>query len=155
MGKWILRILGGLLLLLVLAATGGYFWQRGSLPQTGGAVTVQGISAPVKIVRDGDGVPHIFAATDADAFYALGYVHAQDRMWQMEMNRRIGSGRLSEILGEATLTIDKFQRTMGYARLVKSDYEAISAEARAALDAYAAGVNQWLGEGHTLPPEFQ
>ncbi len=155
MGKWILRILGGLLLLLVLAAIGGYFWLRGSLPQTNGAVTVQGISAPVEIVRDGDGVPHIFAATDADAFYALGYVHAQDRMWQMEMNRRIGSGRLSEILGDATLTIDKFQRTMGYARLVKSDYEAISAEARAALDAYAAGVNQWLGEAHTLPPEFQ
>jgi penicillin amidase len=155
MGKWILRILGGLLLLLVITAIGGYFWLRSSLPQTGGTVTVQGISAPVEIVRDGDGVPHIFAATDADAFYALGYVHAQDRMWQLEMNRRIGAGRLSEILGEATLTIDKFQRTMGYARLVKSDYEAISAGARAALDAYAAGVNQWLGEGHTLPPEFQ
>ncbi len=85
---------------------------------------------------------------------ALGYVHAQDRLWQMEMNRRIGAGRLSELLGDATLDIDKFQRTMGYYRAAEGDYAALSARSRMALDAYAAGVNAWIGEGHTLPPEF-
>ena len=99
-------------------------------------------------------MPHIFASTDHDAFMALGYVHAQDRLWQMEMNRRIGAGRLSELLGDATLDIDKFQRTLGYYRAAEGDYKALSARSRMALDAYAAGVNAWLGEGHTLPPEF-
>lgn len=142
------------LALLILVPLGGYFWLRTSLPLTSGTVRVAGISGPVEIVRDADGVPHIFATTDADAFYALGYVHAQDRLWQMEMNRRIGAGRLSEILGEATLSIDKFQRTMGYYRAAQADLEVIEPRSRQALEAYAAGVNQWLSEGHTLPPEF-
>ncbi|MFN3335543.1 MAG: penicillin acylase family protein, partial [Caldilinea sp.] len=98
--------------------------------------------------------PHIFATTDHDAFYGLGYAHAQDRLWQMEMNRRIGAGRLSEILGETTLSIDKFQRTMGYYRAAQADLAIIEPRSRQALEAYAAGVNQWLGEDHTLPPEF-
>jgi penicillin amidase len=72
----------------------------------------------------------------------------------MEMNRRIGAGRLSEILGAATLSVDKFQRTMGYYRTVATDYAALSERSQTALTAYAAGVNAWLAEGHTLPPEF-
>jgi penicillin amidase len=105
-------------------------------------------------VRDQWGIPHIFAATDHDAFLALGYVHAQDRLWQMEMNRRIGAGRLSELLGEATLDIDKFQRTLGYYRAATSDYALLGERSRLALDAYAAGVNAWIAEGHLLPPEY-
>jgi penicillin amidase len=112
------------------------------------------LDGQVEIVRDRWGVPHIFATNDRDAFLALGYVHAQDRLWQMEMNRRIGAGRLSEILGDATLDIDKFQRTLGYYRAAESDYSVLSERSRMALDAYAAGVNAWLAEGHTLPPEF-
>ncbi|MBW7881210.1 MAG: penicillin acylase family protein [Caldilineaceae bacterium] len=148
---WIFTVL---LAILVVVALTAYFWLRTSLPLTSGTVRVAGTDGPIEIVRDRWGVPHIFATTDRDAYYGLGYVHAQDRMWQMEMNRRIGAGRLSEILGEATIGIDKFQRTLGYYRAVRSDYETISERSRRALDGYAAGVNQWLSEDHTLPPEF-
>ena len=139
---------------LIVVPLGGYLWLRTSLPQTNGRTQITGLDGQVEIVRDRSGVPHIFATTDHDAFMALGYVHAQDRLWQMEMNRRIGAGRLSELLGDATLDIDKFQRTMGYYRAAEGDYAALSARSRMALDAYAAGVNAWIGEGHTLPPEF-
>jgi penicillin amidase len=152
------RIVGIILLiilaLLVVIPLGGYFWLRTSLPLTSGTVRVAGLDGSVEIVRDRWGVPHIFGSTDHDAFFGLGYVHAQDRLWQMEMNRRIGAGRLSEILGEATLSVDKFQRTMGYYRTVATDYAALSERSQTALTAYAAGVNAWLTEGHTLPPEF-
>ena len=103
-------IITGLIILLVVA---GYLYLRSSLPKTEGTVVLSGLDGQIEIVRDTDGVPHIFASTDADAYFALGYVHAQDRLWQLEMNRRIGSGRLSEVLGEATLDIDKFLRTLG------------------------------------------
>ncbi|HHW86632.1 MAG TPA: penicillin acylase family protein [Chloroflexi bacterium] len=154
MRKFLSGALIVVLALLILLPLGGYFWLRTSLPLTNGTVRVSGVDGVIEIVRDADGVPHIFATTDHDAFYGLGYVHAQDRLWQMEMNRRIGAGRLSELLGEATLSIDKFQRTMGYYRAAQADLEVIEPRSRQALDAYAAGVNQWLSEGHTLPPEF-
>jgi penicillin amidase len=154
MRKFLIGLLIVVVALLVLVPLGGYFWLRTSLPLTTGAVRVTGIDGTIEVVRDSAGVPHIFATSDHDAFYGLGYVHAQDRLWQMEMNRRIGSGRLSEMLGEATLSIDKFQRTMGYYRAALTDLEAVEPRNRQALEAYAAGVNQWLSEGHTLPPEF-
>jgi penicillin amidase len=97
-------------LLLVIGV--GWLYARSSLPQINGSVELAGLDGPVEIVRDADGVPHIFATTDHDAIFALGYVHAQDRLWQMEMNRRIGAGRLSEILGEQALPTDKFLRTL-------------------------------------------
>ena len=147
-------VLSIILVLLIVIPLGGYFWLRTSLPLTSGTVRVDGLDGSVEIVRDRWGVPHIFGSTDHDAFFGLGYAHAQDRLWQMEMNRRIGAGRLSEILGDATLSIDKFQRTMGYYRAVQGDYAAVDDRSRATLDAYAAGVNAWLAEGHTLPPEF-
>ena len=100
------RFLLAIILLLALLGAGGYFYMRSSLPQTTGTVTVSGISGPVDIRRDDAGVPHIVATTDNDAIFALGYVHAQDRLWQMEMNRRIGNGRLSEVLGEAVAALD-------------------------------------------------
>jgi penicillin amidase len=154
MRRILLIVLAIIILMLVVVPLSGYLWLRTSLPQTSGAVRIAGLDGQVEIVRDRWGVPHIFAATDHDAFLALGYVHAQDRLWQMEMNRRIGAGRLSEFLGEATLEIDQFQRTLGYYRAAHSDYPALSERSRMALDAYAAGVNAWIGEGHLLPPEY-
>ncbi len=154
MRRTLLIVLAVVLLLLIAVPLGGYLWLRTSLPQTSGGVRIEGLDGQVEIVRDRWGVPHIFAATDHDAYFALGYVHAQDRLWQMEMNRRIGAGRLSELLGEATLDIDKFQRTLGYYRAASSDYAVLSERSRSALDAYAAGVNAWIGEGRTLPPEY-
>ncbi len=143
-----------LLALLIVIPLGGWLYLRTSLPKTSGTVTVAGLDGRVEIVRDADGVPHVFATTSDDAYFALGYVHAQDRLWQMEFHRRIGAGRLSEMLGDATLGTDKFMRTLGVYRMAQSAYEALDPSTTAIVDAYAAGVNAWLGEGHTLPVEF-
>lgn len=149
-----LVVLGIILLVLLAAGLGGWLWLRTSLPTTTGTLTVPGLDGAVEVVRDEAGVPHIFAGTDHDAIFALGYVHAQDRMWQMEMNRRIGNGRLAEVLGEPALSIDKYQRTMGYRRVSEQAWEYLSERGKASLQAYADGVNAWIAEGHTLPPEF-
>src|SRR3972149_12194603 len=137
--KIALRAFSVLILVILLAAAAGYAWLRQSLPQLDGSLTLSGLKAPVEIVRDRHGVPHIYAGSAADAYFALGFVHAQDRLWQMEMNRRTGSGRLSEALGAATLDADKFLRTLGIRSVAEATLKSLSPEARAQLDAYAAG----------------
>ncbi len=114
---------------------------RRFLPQTEGSTRVAGLHGPVEIVRDRWGVPHIYAEDEDDLFFAQGYVHAQDRLWQMELQRRLGSGRLSEILGEPTVAVDRFVRTVGLNRAAEDEVRSLPAETRRALDAYAAGVN--------------
>src|SRR5262245_23827925 len=94
--RWLALSLGGLILLSVAAAAGGYWWLRQSLPQVDGAIEVAGLRAPVVIVRDRWAIPHIEADRLLDASFALGFVHAQDRLWQMEFERRLGAGRLAE-----------------------------------------------------------
>ena len=136
------------------AIFGGYFALRLSLPQTEGELRLRGIAAPVEILRDAYGIPHIFARSVEDAHFALGFVHAQDRLWQMEMNRRIGSGRLAEVLGARALETDRFMRTLGVRRAAEENLKHYDAETRRALDAYAAGVNAYLGQARVLPPEF-
>ncbi len=152
--RTIVRIFIGLVLILVVAGLLAFAYLRSSLPKTSGTVKLAGLDGQLEIVRDKDGVPHIFAATDHDAFFALGYVHAQDRMWQLEFQRRIGAGRLSEILGDATLDTDKFLRTLGTYRSAKEAWPGLSKASQNALQAYADGVNAWIDEGHVLPPEF-
>jgi penicillin G amidase len=152
----ILKRLGLALLLLVLVLCGALLWYRGaSQPQIDGTLRMTGLSAPVDIVRDSEGVPHIYAKTPADAYFALGVVHAQDRLWQMEMNRRIAAGRMAEILGPSALDADRFLRTLGVRRNAEAIYANLGQEARSALDAYARGVNAWLAQHKgPLPPEF-
>lgn len=116
-----------------------------TFPQITGEIRVADLSGDVSIVRDQDGIPFIRAETQQDAYFALGFVHAQDRFWQMEMMRRFGSGRLSEVLGEKTLAVDKWMRTLGLYRLAQKDYTTLPDETKTALDAYAQGVNAWLG----------
>ena len=153
--KIAIRVFLVLALLVALAAAAGYAWLRQSLPQLEGTLTLSGLKAPVEIVRDRHGVPHIYAGSVEDAQFGLGFAHAQDRLWQMEMNRRIGSGRLSEALGAATLDADKFLRTLGVRRVAEATLKALSAEARGQLDAYTAGVNAFLAQrAGPLPPEF-
>ncbi len=115
-----------------------------------------GISAPVDIVRDADAVTHVFASTKLDAFYGLGYAHAQDRLWQMEFQRRVGHGRLSEIFGAATLSTDRFLRTLGTGRAARAAWDFLPPDARAGVDAYVSGVNAFIDTHHggALPPEF-
>jgi penicillin amidase len=120
-----------------------------------GTQKIAGIAAPVHIVQDSHGVPHIFAETPTDAARALGYVHAGERLFQMEMQRRAGQGRLSEVIGTDGVGIDKYIRTLGLYHLAESSAAAMSPEAQAYFQAYADGVNAWL-DGHHMrfPPEF-
>lgn len=146
----------GIVLLLLLGGGGGYLWLRGALPQTEGTVKVQGIAGPVEIIRDSDAVPHIRASTEEDAMFGLGYVHAQDRLWQMEFQRRVGNGRLSEVLGPPTVEADKFLRTVGTGRAAERAWENASPQARRIIEAYVAGVNAFISthSGRELPIEF-
>ena len=145
-----------LLLLPVLAVLGGFLWLRSSLPQQDGRLVLSGLGSDVRISRDEHDIPTIAAATDRDAAFALGFVHAQDRLFQMDVMRRFGAGRLSEWFGPATLHADRFSRTLGLYRLAERQYALLSPDLRAVLDAYAAGVNAYLThhEG-ALPPEYQ
>ncbi len=155
--RWLLRVVAVLLLLIIVVAGGAYLWLRGSLPQTDGRIAIAGASAAIEVVRDRQGVPHIYAQSKADAFFGLGFVHAQDRLWQMEMNRRIAAGRLAEVVGNvpAAVGTDRFLRTLGVRRSATAGYDRLDAESRAALDAYAAGVNAFLAQRKgPLPPEF-
>ena len=150
------RYAGFAILLVIVALLAVLLWYRqASLPVHEGTFIVPGLQQPVRIERDGHGIPHIVAANERDATFALGYTHAQDRLWQMEINRRIAAGRLAEALGEGALDTDKFLRTIGIARTAQSIYQNLDAEHRDLLDAYAAGVNAYLNKrGGPLPPEF-
>ncbi len=156
--RWLLWWLGrggiAIIALLALAAAGGFFWLRHSLPDYDGTAALAGLTAEVKVARDLDGVPSIFANDLPDAYRALGFVHAQDRFFQMEMTRRVGAGRLSEVLGEATLRFDRLMRTLDFYRLAEQSVALMEPAARAAVDAYAEGVNAWLATEPALPPEF-
>lgn len=139
-------------LLLLAGAMAVYAWR--SLPQTEGRVSVSGLSAAVDVLRDADGIAHLFAKTPADAYYALGYVHAQDRMWQMEMNRRMATGTLAEVFGAQALPSDRVFRTLGLQAIAERNLAALDANTRATLDAYSQGVNAYLAGHPVLAPEF-
>lgn len=147
-----------LLFVAVLGAVGAhivYVKLHGSLPRTTGTIAMPGLDAPVDILRDEWGVPHIFAQSRRDAIFAQGFVHAQDRLWQMELSRRIGRGRLSEILGASTLSTDRLMRTFDFSGLARQLEPSLPEAARTALEAYAAGVNAYLASHDgPLPPEF-
>ncbi len=150
------RIVGGILGLIVLALLGLFVWLWFSTrPQLTGTAELRGLTGTVSVTRDRWGVPHIVArASDADALFALGYVHAQDRLWQMEFQRRVARGQLSEVLGSAALEQDKFLRTWGFYRAAERALPALSARTRGLLSAYTAGVNAGVEAGK-LPLEFR
>ena len=144
--KWLLRLTGGAIVLALLVVVGLYFLLSRSLPEYDKQLAVSGVSAPVEIVRDHANVPHIFGTSDADAFFGLGYAHAQDRLWQMVTLRRTAQGRLSEVFGARTVEIDKLMRRFDLYALARSSVEAQDEDTRNALDAYARGVNARLNE---------
>jgi penicillin G amidase len=157
--KWVGIGLLGLAGLAVIAAGFGYAWLRNTVPSPSGRLAIPGLSEPVEVVRDREGVPHIFAKTTTDLYMALGFVHAQDRLWQMEMQRRTGQGRLSEIFGERTFNADVFLRTLDLYGHAERSLSTLPAEAAKALEAYARGVNAFLTRPvgllePRLPPEF-
>ena len=152
--RLLLRLVLALAVLLAGAIGAGYVYLRQSLPQTTGELRLAGLSAPVQILRDRYGIPHIFAEREEDAMFALGFAHAQDRLWQMEMNRRVAAGRLAEILGSGALETDRFLRTLGVRRVAEANLRQLDAQTLRQLDAYAAGVNAFLAGDPVLPLEF-
>lgn len=116
-------------------------------------VRLSGLTGPVRIVRDAEGIPHIYATNDLDAVFGLGWIHAQDRFFQMDLFRRTFSGRVAELLGQGALASDVQLRTLGLRRAAEETAAALSPESRAWFQAYAAGVNAWLAR-NPLPPEY-
>ncbi len=152
----------GLLILLLFAAGAALLWLRSvakaALPQLDGDVHLAGLSAPVTVLRDAHGVPHINATTKDDLFVAQGYVTAQDRLWQMDASRRAANGDLAEILGPRLVTNDKTQRVLQIRLTAQRIYNRLPAADRAYFDDYARGVNLYIAQcekSHTLPPEFR
>lgn len=143
---------GVALLLAVLAV--GYLLAR-PLPRTRGRVVVTGLREATTVVRDKHGVVHVEAANLEDAAFAMGYVHAQERLWQLDLNRRVASGRISEIAGEDGLAADRFIRRIGLRRVAQEEARLLSSEPRRMLEAYAAGVNEVIDSGTRLPLEFR
>lgn len=147
----LLVVLGILASLAVLTWLGGRAYMRRSLAQYDGTVRAP-VSAPVEITFDARGVPQIWAKTDGDAFFAVGWLHASERLFQMELVRRLSRGELSEIFGARALESDIFQRRIGFARNAKAD--TLTPAARNAMQRYVDGVNSWIAQADVLPPEF-
>ncbi|GAC1640315.1 MAG: penicillin acylase family protein [Ktedonobacteraceae bacterium] len=132
-----------------------YAFTRRPLPKTRGKLYVQGLHEPVEVLTDQYGVPHIYAHNEDDLFFAQGYIHAQERLWQMEVNRRVGSGRLAEIFGPVAVETDRFCRRLGMHRSSVEEEKHLSSHSRRVLEAYALGVNTFTqNNAHRLPVEF-
>ena len=153
--KWLRRSLWALVAVIVLLALAANFYTLRAMPVVDGDLRVAGLQQPVKVERDPNGIPTIKAQNQHDLMFALGFVHAQDRLWQLETHRRIGSGRLAEAFGEAALESDKFLRALGVRRAAAAQWARASAESRATVQAYTDGVNAFIaGHARARPPEM-
>ncbi|GAB7181328.1 penicillin acylase family protein [Kitasatospora sp. Ki12] len=142
-----------IVLVVLMVAGVGYGGYRGvsavraSFPEVDGSVKVAGLSAPVDVKRDANGIPQLYADTSEDLFRAQGYVQAQDRFWEMDVRRHITAGRLSEMFGDGQVDTDTFIRTMGWRQVAQKEYDTkLSPETKKYLQSYADGVNAWLAE---------
>jgi len=155
-----LKVLVGLVVfvvvLLAVATVGGYLYLSRSLPVTSGTVKVAGLQNSVEVVRDADAVAHIFASNELDMYRGLGYVHAQERLWQMEMQRRVASGTLAEIFGPSAISSDRLLRTIGLQRAAESAWQQLPADTQKIVEAYVGGINEYINSrsGSGFAPEF-
>ncbi len=143
--RWLLRIFSAMALLAVAILSLGYYFASRSLPDYNARFEVEGISQPLEIVRDTADVPHIFGKSDADVYFALGFSHAEDRLWQMTILRRTVQGRLSEVFGARTVKTDELMRRLDLYGLAAKSLTAQDPDVKTALEAYAKGVNAWIG----------
>lgn len=153
--KWLVRI-GIALLVIVIILTGvGAWFVRRPWPQTSGTIKVPGLLGPVEVIRDQWGIPHIYAQNEHDLLFTQGYVHAQDRLWQMEVSRRTANGTLSEAMGRPAVAVDEWTRTFGARRMAEQSWEELGDDSRTVLEDYAAGVNAYIDtHRNRLPLEF-
>jgi penicillin amidase len=153
--KWIRRTGWTVFLLLMAAVVAAGTYMALAQPKTSGTLTLEGAQAQLRIERDVDGIPTVQAANTHDLFFGLGVVHAQDRLWQLETHKRIASGRLAEAFGPAAVDADRFLRALAVRRAAEAQWAQTQGEARAALLAYAKGINAVLdGAVGARPPEF-
>ena len=156
--RLLLRVLLAVAAFVALLAAsvwmGGRSYLRRSVAQYEGTVMVAGPGAPVEVLFDARGVPQVYAKTDADARFALGWLHASERLFQMELIRRMASGELSEILGPIAAPVDEQQRRLGFARRNAADIGGLDPAVRRTIEQYTAGVNAWIAQARPLPPEF-
>lgn len=148
-------ILIGLLVAALIAGLSAVAAVRASFPQTSGRIELAGLQAEVEILRSADGIPQVYADTSDDLFFGQGYVHAQDRFWQMDWRRHVAAGRTAEIVGEAGVRADLIARTLGWYRDARAELRLLSESSREALRAYAAGVNAWLSDRSDLGASFE
>jgi penicillin G amidase len=148
------RIAGTSLALVMLLLAGSLLWVRSSRPSYDGVVRVAGLAAPAEVWWDSLGVPHIHAASLEDLVFVQGWVHASERLWQMELLRRVAEGRLSEFAGAGAESSDRFLRTLGLWRAAGEAEAALDSGSRRLLERYAAGVNARIARRGVLPPEF-
>jgi penicillin amidase len=146
-----------ILIMLPIFLILGYFivTSKFGLPQVKGLISVNGLADDITISRDGSGVVSIKSKHDNEVFFAMGFVHAQDRLWQLELQRRMAQGRLSEVFGQKSVRADAQMRTLGLYRSAQSAWTALSQQAKASLTAYSAGVNAGIKTSDSLPVEFQ
>jgi penicillin amidase len=153
--KYLGRIGIGALIIAIIAGAGGAFYLKSylpdtvaprSFPQIDGEIKLDGLDGAVDIYRDRMGIPHIYASSQHDLFFAQGYVHAQERFWQMDTWRHIGSGRLSEMFGDGQVETDTFLRTLGWRVTAEKEWANMGPESRAILSAYTDGVNAYLND---------
>ncbi|MCJ7678279.1 MAG: penicillin acylase family protein, partial [Anaerolineales bacterium] len=142
----VLWLVGFLVVLAIVAGLLGLQTVRRSFPQTTGTLQLPGLEHPVDVFRDEMGVPSVYAETEHDLLMTQGFLHAQDRFWQMDTSRHIGAGRLAEMFGEAQIETDQFLRTLGWARVAEQEWDAADATTRSFLEAYAQGVNAYLAQ---------
>jgi penicillin amidase len=143
--------------LIIIAGVGGYVYLRSTAPTYNGEISISGIKSDVEIKFDNFGIPHIYAQNDEDCYKALGYVHAQDRLFQMEMVKRLSSGRLSEILGPSMIDADKYFRTLGLRKMAEHTADVMKTEGTPEMhrqvNAYLSGINEYINNGNT-PIEY-
>ena len=154
--RWFVVLVGVLLILIALSSVAGYRTVHRSFPQTAGEIHLAGLDGQVDVYRDEFGIPQVYASSEHDLFFAQGYLHAQDRFWQMDFWRHIGSARLSEMFGKDQVDTDKFLRTLGWARIAQQELDSIDPTSLAILTAYADGVNAYLADhqGSALSLEY-
>src|ERR1044071_8810499 len=152
-GPFLLRGLSVIVIFaLIVIAAGAYYFKSylpntvapKSFPKIDGEIQLAGLDAPVDIYRDQLGIPHIYATTQHDLFFAEGYVHAQDRFWQMDFYRHVGEGRIAEMFGKTSIDRDKFLNTLGWRETSAREYQSLQPETKTILENYADGVNAYL-----------
>ena len=153
--RLLLAVLALAVALPLIALAAGWGVMRVTLPPARDEAAIPGLTGPVEITLDRHGIPYVRAGSEADAWAAVGWLHARDRMFQMELMRRGASGRLSELIGAQGLRLDRYVRLLGLAQAAELDYARLPDETRAALSAYARGVNAWIAQkGRWSAPEF-